>query len=152
MARRSKSFQHFFKLFPLFRRKLLANLLADIQQHLVHLGRNIGPNLAVAFLPVGDDFGNRGALFPREMKRVVQLLHELPAENFRLAWFEQIQRARMVRVTIIRLELRIPLIQRTLNLLGMRRLRIIDQQTAGQRTRAKNHHYRQNNFPRIHCI
>ena len=73
MSWRPKPFQQFFKLFPLFRRELLANLLPDILQHLVHLRRDIGPNLAVAFLAVGDDFGNRGALFPCEVKRVVKL-------------------------------------------------------------------------------
>ncbi len=63
MSRRSKSFQQCFKLFPLIRRELLANLLPDILQHLVHLRRDIGPNHTVVFLAVGDNFGNRGALF-----------------------------------------------------------------------------------------
>jgi hypothetical protein len=61
----AKPFQQFFKLFPLFRGELLADLLPDILQHLVKLRRDIGPNLLVAFLAVGDDFGNRGALFRR---------------------------------------------------------------------------------------
>ena len=151
MSCRSKPFQQFFKLFPLFRRELLANLLPDILQHLVHLRRDIGPNLVIAFLAVGDDFGNRGALFRREMKRVVKLLHELLAEHFRRTRFGQILRARLVVVAIIRLWMRVPFDQRTLNIFGLRLLRVIDQQTAGQHTRAKNHHYRQNDFPRIHC-
>ena len=151
MSWRSKPFQQFFKLIPLFQRELLANLLPDILQHLVHLRRNIGPNLAVAFLAVGDDFGNRGALFPREMKRAVKLLHELLAEHFRRTRFGQILRTRLVVVAIIRLWMRVPFARRKLNIFWMRWFHVIDQQTAGDHPCAKNHHYRQNDFPRIHC-
>ena len=151
MSGRPKPFHQFLKLFLLCRRKLLANLLPDILQHLVELRRDIGPNLVIAFLAVGDDFGNRDALFRREMKRLVETLHKLLAEHFRRMRSGQILRERLVKVVIIHLGVRIPFAWRKLNLFGMWRLRIIDQQAAGQRARAKNNHYRQNDFPGIHC-
>ena len=147
MSCRSKPFQQFFKLFPLFRRELLANLLPDILQPFVKLRRNIGPNFVVAFLAVGDDFGNCSTLFRREMKRLVKLLHELLAEYFRRTRFGQILWIRLVVVAIIRLWMRVQFTRQTLNIFWMRLLHVIDQQTAGQHTCAKNHHCRQNDFP-----
>ena len=133
MPSRSEPFQQFFKLFPLFRRELLANLLPDILQHLVHLRRNIRPNLTVAFLALGDNFGNRGALFRREMERLVKLLHELLAEHFRRTRFGQILRVRLAVIVIILICLWMMdhFAQRKLKFFWMRWLHVIDQQAAG---------------------
>ena len=75
LARRT--FHQFFKLLPLVRRELLADLLPRILHHLAHLRGIVRPDRVVEFLPVGDDFFNLLALFRREQQFVIQAVRRI---------------------------------------------------------------------------
>ena len=132
----ARTAEQFFKLLFLLFRQGLADSLPGFLQDAPHLRSNHLPDFTVPLLPLGHDLFNRPALLRRQVQRRVQPVHKICLQYLR-------PRDKILQCAR-RLILRAPICR-----MGM--VDVINQQTAGEDTRAENHNRRENDFPYVHC-